>query len=114
MSKDIAPKLSNKEITQIKKIAHGAFTKVLFDYMQKDVQQLEDALEDKSLTALDQLMCKLILEAIKKADPNRVNILLDRLIGKPQQQVDVTSDGEKMKNAVVFLPSNGRENERSD
>lgn len=84
------------------------FQELLIKYLSYSPQELAVAQSSKDTKALDRIVIAVIINAINKGDQQRLDFLLNRIIGKVREQVDHTSNGEPMK-AVLVLPSNGRE-----
>jgi len=84
------------------------FQELLIKYLSYSPQELAVAQSSKDTKALDRIVIAVIINAINKGDQQRLDFLLNRIIGKVREQVDHTSNGESMK-AVLVLPSNGRE-----
>lgn len=68
--------------------------------------------EDKYLRALQKCatpkewnaICKQAVKDAKKGDRSARQWLSDYLLGKPQQFIDLTSGGDKLPGAIIYLP----------
>jgi len=55
------------------------------------------------------IIMKLLQKALReKGDIRAMEMLLDRSLGKPKQQTDLTNAGEKFQVPQIFLPDNGK------
>ena len=56
---------------------------------QMDIDKLEEVLKDKSRTVLEHIIGRVCLVAMKEGDYRRLDALLDRLIGKVKEEVEI-------------------------
>lgn len=84
------------------------FQELLVKYLSFSLADLKAANENANTTALDRIVISVITNAIKKGDQQRLDFLMNRIIGKVKEEIDHTSGGGPVK-AVLVLPSNGRE-----
>lgn len=72
------------------------------------VQEIENPITGKTeeFTVMEQIDAKLILKA-KSGNAAAINMLLDRLEGRPAQSVDVTTGGEKINKIKQILEASG-------
>lgn len=84
------------------------FAEFLNEFVDMTQDQLASKLKSGTCTMLEDMIISVMLHAKKKGDHQKINFLLDRLIGKVPNEIDVTTKGEKLP-SVMILPSNGRE-----
>lgn len=65
--------------------------KVLINrFANYDMIKLQELLQDKTRTVLEHAIGRIFLVAIKEGDYRRLDAMLDRLIGKVKEQVEVS------------------------
>ena len=60
-------------------------------------------------TYLDLFLSRYFRKAIKDGDVGLIRDMINRIDGMPKQNVDVTSDGEKLAGPLPYLPSKDNE-----
>lgn len=96
------------DLKEALKMTRVEFQQLLVKYLAYDLYQLAEKQKDPRTTALDRIVISVITNAIKKGDQQRLDFLMNRIIGKVRDEIDHTSGGSPVK-AVLVLPSNGRE-----
>lgn len=76
---------AGKEVSKINKIE---LEKVLSKYLNLSLNDLKKKLSDKETSALHAMVISLMLHATKQGDPTRINLLFDRLVGKPKFEIE--------------------------
>jgi len=76
-------KVANK-LTKIR------FQEILHKYFDHSLEDLKMAYIGKNTPALDLVVIKVLIEAIRKGDEKRLGFLLDRTIGKVKEEIEVT------------------------
>lgn len=72
------------------KMLHRTDVKVIMNRLaQMDIDKLEEVLKDKSRTVLEHIIGRVCLVAMKEGDYRRLDALLDRLIGKVKEEVEI-------------------------
>ena len=71
-----------------------------------DMAELERIANDPKSSILHVMIASMAIKAIKKGDEKTFNAIMDRVVGKPKEMVEMTGS---MNIPVVILPSNGRE-----
>jgi hypothetical protein len=61
---------------------------IMNKHLEKSAQELVDYTQDLRNPAKEILIARIIVEAIKHGDHNRLQFVLDRLLGKPKEQVE--------------------------
>lgn len=59
-------------------------------YLQLPISELQDKLKDKNESSLNLMVASVIYHAIKKGDQSRLNLILDRCVGKVKDKVEVS------------------------
>jgi len=75
------------------------------------MKELESVKNDESKPIIARIIAKQFYEALNKSDWYKIKEILEHVIGKPQQNVDIKTDGEKLnqqETKVVFV--NARKN----
>lgn len=75
------------------KITKLKFQEILHKYCNHSLEELKLVYTRKTTTALDLVVIKILIEAIRRGDEKRLGFLLDRIIGKVKEEVEVTGDG---------------------
>jgi hypothetical protein len=79
-----------KDLQEAKKLTREQFEEIANKYLFMTFHDLQNALKNaKSLPAIDFLVMSLIANAIKDGDQNRINFLLDRLIGQVVKKIRI-------------------------
>lgn len=103
------PKLP-KEIRDLSKWTATAFRAYVLEYLAMSLDELEAVLKDKNAQVIDHLVGKVLYEAIKRGDYQRMQAILDRCIGKPTDNLNVTSNKpfilERLNGAVIEMGMN--------
>lgn len=81
-------------------------TDTLMALLSMDTEELEQVKDNPKATALEVAVAGAILTSIKKGSLFNIETIITRAMGKPKEQVDVTSNGEQIK-FDVSLKLNG-------
>lgn len=133
-------KMSAKQLANLKPIAKGSnlnpiganahkgpkamfrkLTKEMFAEMIEattngTVSDLKKIAENPESTALQVALATSLVKMINKGDYVGLELMLQRVIGKVKDELDLTSDGQKIEAAAqvhVYLPANGRTKEEN-
>lgn len=82
------PKLSDEE-KKLRKLSKEQFKEIGDMIVNGKVEELFGIMEDPDATVLQKLVARGLQEAYEKGNWAVVNLLLDRLIGKVKEEVDV-------------------------
>lgn len=66
------------------------FNEIVQKYLHSNIEDLKVIMKDKKTPALDMMLLSAILTAIRAGDLKTLNLILDRIIGKPRDVVDIT------------------------
>lgn len=76
------------EIIEARKINKDEATRILNKFAQMPTEEVIKFANDKANPAMEMLVARVFVEAIKTGDPVRLNLLLDRLIGRVKDYVE--------------------------
>lgn len=85
-----------KELREAKRMRKTEFIGLLVKYLGHTLEELGAAKKDKKTPAIDRIVIAIVLNAIKHGDYKRLDFLMDRIIGKVQAKVDMTTAGESL------------------
>lgn len=88
----------------LKQLAESLIDGQSLETSRKIAQKLGLSLDDSDFTFEVILTLRQAIKAMDKGDTSAYNAVMDRMIGKPKQELDVTSGGDKirMPGEVVF------------
>ena len=81
-------KPTSPEMKEARKINRVIFEEILNKYIHLSVYELEEFLKDKNHTSLDYIVVRILYEAMKKGDQVRLNFILERLLGKLEENIN--------------------------
>jgi len=76
----------------VKKMNKHQFESILNKYIHLSLNELIELLKGGDLPAIEAMVVKVLTEAVRKGDEKRLNFVLDRLIGKVQENFKVEGD----------------------
>ncbi len=82
------PKLP-QDVVEARKLNRNEVERILTRHVRMTKTELESAQKDPNTPALENLIVGVLLEGMKSGDHVRLNFLLDRLIGKPTEHVEL-------------------------
>ena len=99
------PRLS-PEIRAMRSINAHALSKIIGEYYHKTITEIELILtQESTIPAIDLHVCTFISAAIRKQDPALAKELLDRMAGRPKEQVIISDNrDEELTKALVGVP----------
>ena len=71
-----------EDIKTIRELTQAEFTRVSNKYLQMSSEEIEAIVKEPSTPMLELMVASIISKAVIYGDQNRLNLLLDRLIGK--------------------------------
>lgn len=89
------PKVSS-QLKEIKQLNATRLAELLNEFINMDKEALIAKSKDPSTTVFELIICSILKNAYDKGDQQRINFILDRLVGKVKDQVEHTSDGFKI------------------
>lgn len=79
----------DKSLTEAHRYNKREMEQIFNRYLNLTFEDLQKLEKDQTLLAKDLLAIKIIVQGIKTSDPYRFNFILDRLIGKVKDQIDI-------------------------
>ena len=79
-----------QDLLESRKLNKIEVSRIISKYMNIPICDILHAVESPDSTALESVIAKLITEAHKHGDHNRLNFLFDRMIGKVTDKVELT------------------------
>lgn len=86
----LGAKAHNKDVKVVKKLTNKELAKVMAVILKGDTKELEKLRHEKKSNVLTVWICSVALKAIARGDAQALNALLDRVVGKPQQNVKLS------------------------
>lgn len=93
-----------KELTKYSKEKHARYLEEILHLTEPEIQAMA---KDKNIPMVKRIIASALLKSDSHGDTNRLDSLLNRVIGKPADTVK--HEGLQEPRVVVTLPSNGRE-----
>lgn len=93
------------DIREARKLNKIEIERILNEYLMSPIGELQSALRDPMKSTIEVLVISVLLTAIKRGDHDRLNFVLDRLIGKVKDNVDVTIRKSFHEQCVDFIES---------
>lgn len=81
-----------EELKKAYKLTQKDVMEKLTKYLHKDMDEIEKIATSKSSLAMDAIVCKVIHEANKRGDEKRLDFLLNRIIGKVDNTVNLNGN----------------------
>jgi hypothetical protein len=97
------------EVKEARQMNAVRFEAIIYKYMDTPVERLQEIAKDKSTPAIDLVVIKLLVLAIQHGDIARLNLLLERTIGKVTDkiQVDNNTTIRNLHDAIIQKLENG-------
>lgn len=84
------------EVKAARQLNAVKFEEIIYKYMGATVDELKEISKDPKTPAIDHIVIKLLSMAISKGDIARLNLLLERTIGKVTEKVDINANVKTM------------------
>lgn len=94
------------ELKKLKALTKSELTEVGNLIVKGDYVALKKMAKDDRATVLQRMLASVAQSVIYDGDMHKLDILLNRLVGKVKEEVNLTSN---LPQVIVNLPSNGRE-----
>jgi hypothetical protein len=78
------------ELAKASKITRTEAELLLSKFMQMDIEELEAILRDKKKKCVEHMIGRIVLMGIKNGDHARLDFMLNRLIGKVKDTIEVS------------------------
>ena len=82
----------NPEVRMVRKLTNEQVIELSTIILEGNPQKLRDVMNDKSSTVLQVAIASALNKAIIRGDMAAVNALLDRILGKVKDRVDISGD----------------------
>lgn len=105
-----APQLTSDE-RHTRQMNALEFMRIANKYLYCSVAELVDLAQDTSLPVIEGIVIKVLMLAGQSGDERKLEFVLNRIMGKPKEFVDVTSSDGSMSGqakVVITLPENFR------
>lgn len=93
-----------EDLKAVKKLSNDMVQRLLAKYCYMTREEIVKVAEDPATSALDLIVCKIIVKAVKDGDQKRLDFLFDRTIGKVLQQMQVD-----MPKPIIIRRRNGEQ-----
>jgi len=84
------------DVKGFKRMTQTELETIFNKYINLPVSQLKEARSNPNMTGLEAMVLSIMLQAINKGDQLRMNALLDRLIGKVKERVEISNPYENL------------------
>lgn len=102
--------MHDKEMRMIKNLSKQELKDVANLVIKGNIKALLNIKDDDDATVLKRMLASVAVRIINKGDMHDLDVLLNRLIGKVKEELDLTGDmTHRGARVTVTLPSNGRE-----
>jgi hypothetical protein len=94
------------EVKALKSVTNETIKEVMDLLLEKDITALEELAESDTEPALKVLYAAGVLRAIKEGDPAHIEPVLNRVLGKPKESVQLSGDKEnpvEVKHSLTVL-----------
>jgi hypothetical protein len=85
--------IHNKDLKKVRHLTHEDLSTIGTLILESNIAALEAIKANPDTTALRVWFCSVALKAIEKGDAQSLNVLLDRIVGKVSDKVQVTGNG---------------------
>jgi hypothetical protein len=76
------------DVRQAKTLTQAALELALSKYLLMNLEELKKAKADPETPMIDLLIISVVMHGISRGDQNRVDFLMNRLVGKVKQQIE--------------------------
>lgn len=86
------------EIKKSRELGLVEFIRTLNEVIYLTVDELNAKIKNPNTTMLEQMICSVVKHATNRGDPIRANFIIDRLIGKTKETIDLSlNDAREIK-----------------
>jgi hypothetical protein len=86
----------SKELQATRQLNSSELVRILNELVHADKETLITKTKDPKTTVFELIICSILKNAYDKGDQQRINFILDRLVGKVKDQVEHSGDGFKI------------------
>lgn len=90
-----------EDLRQARKVNKAEIERILNQYLNAPFGDLMAQVKDPTKTTLEILVMSILIQAIKRGDHDRLNFVLDRLIGKVKNNVTLELETKSFHEQVV-------------
>lgn len=101
------------DLGELRKLTQAQFQRLLFRFVRMPLPDLKRKLENPETPVLDLMIGRVVFRAIKDGDYKRLDFLLDRMIGKVKEHIEVTENAElaelrklSLSELIIFVKTN--------
>lgn len=105
----LGAKAHNPELKVIKNLTEKELIDVANLVIKGNLGELLAIRESDEATILQKMLASVCVRVMKKGDMQALDVLLNRMIGKVKDKVQVNNIGTTQSRVVVTIPSNGKE-----
>ena len=95
-------------LKSVKKLTKDELEDIASLVSKSTVEELRQILKDPDSTAIRVMVVRVVIKIIERGDMDSLDKLLNRMIGKVREKVDVTGNGVFPTTVVIDIPDNGR------
>lgn len=77
------------DIKEAKKLTRTELERVFNQFLHMPITEVAKIKDNQSSTALEAVTASILIHAAKKGDPIRINWMIDRLVGKVKESIDL-------------------------
>lgn len=93
---------------KLRQLTRSEFAEIANMIIKGNIVELKKIIKDENSSALHCMVASVAVKCIQKGDMHSLDILLNRMVGKVKEEVELTGDIAAPQ-VIVSLPSNGRE-----
>lgn len=94
-------RIHNAEIKRIKNLSEAELVEVASFIINSRINDLKAKIKEPETTTLQGMVIGLALRTASRGDPSAFNALMDRLLGKVKEKVEITSNNTNVTAEVV-------------
>ena len=78
------------DLRRARRLNKVEFERIANKYFYSSKEEIAKAMSEEGVPAIEFAVCKVIVEAAKHGDTKRLSFLLDRLLGKPKESIEIS------------------------
>jgi regulator of sigma D len=90
-----------EELKKIRKMNRDRLELVVSKYLNMNLIELNQVVKDPNTTALDHMICQIIIKSMATGDHARFNALMDRVVGKVKDQIELAANPHSELMAII-------------
>jgi hypothetical protein len=92
----------NPALKVVRRMTHDDVAEIGQLIVEGNLEKLQAVKDDKNASVLKVWMCSVAIKAISRGDATALNALLDRIVGKVKDKVEVTSNNKTELSTETF------------